>query len=89
MAACFDEPGSGPVDKFYVLDGNCRKCGSGPNSLVWIDFVQNRRVASQSIFRVRCVACGASDVVKARDIDRIEDRDLTRKSIPPPPESLA
>jgi hypothetical protein len=48
--------------KFFVLEGNCRKCGQGPNNLVIYEFKLNSKFPSQSIFKTRCISCGDKSV---------------------------
>lgn len=47
---------------FYVFEGDCRKCGLGPYSLVIYDFKVNSKDSGQSIFKTQCLCCAHRDI---------------------------
>jgi hypothetical protein len=58
--------------RFYVLQGTCRKCRSGPNSLVIQDFKNNKN-PRMAIFKTVCLCCGDKDMYFGRDTPKAED----------------
>lgn len=62
----WDPPETAINDKqplhFYVLEGKCRKCGLGDNTLVFYEFKLNTKDADQSIFKTQCLSCGHRDI---------------------------
>lgn len=58
--------------KFYVLQGHCRKCKLGPNTLIIYDFKHNKN-PRLAVFKTRCIVCGDKDMYFGRDTPIAED----------------
>lgn len=58
--------------RFYVMQGNCRKCKVGPNNLIVYDF-ENSKNPRMAIFKTLCLCCGDKDMYFGRDTPIAED----------------
>ena len=54
--------------KFYVLEGLCKKCKSGNNTLIINSFRTNPADKDQSIFKTRCLCCNAKEIYLSKDV---------------------
>jgi len=61
--------------RFYVLEGECIKCGSRPYSLVWYDFLVNKRDPSQNIMKTACMCCGNREIHFVNNIEMMKEDD--------------
>ena len=66
--------------KFFTLEGSCKKCYSSDHSLVYFEFIENKKNKGQSIFRTMCMVCGDRNMNYSKDITVITG------DLPPEPE---